>query len=201
MGRLKKAGIPVYLLHGNHDSESTITKRLDLSDDVHVFSAQKPETFELKDLNVALHGQSFQQRDVIENLIPGYPGPFPGAFNMAFYTRALAAWAVTRITPRAPSRTRPDDSVVPVSGMSAGTADQLNLALRVASIEDYLERADALPFVADDLFINFDDDRAAAGHRLLGQLVEKTQVLFFTHHQHLVDIAKATLGLPSAVCR
>jgi uncharacterized protein YhaN len=88
---------------------------------------------------------------------------------------------------------RPDKSVVPVSGMSTGTADQLYLALRVASIEDYLERAEALPFVADDLFINFDDDRAAAGFRLLGQLAEKTQVLFFTHHQHLVDIAKATL--------
>lgn len=89
---------------------------------------------------------------------------------------------------------RPDDRVVPVSGMSTGTADQLYLALRVASIEDYLERAQALPFVADDLFINFDDDRAAAGFRLLGQLAEKTQVLFFTHHQHLMDIAKATLG-------
>lgn len=89
---------------------------------------------------------------------------------------------------------RPDESVVPVSGMSTGTADQLYLALRVASIEDYLERAQALPFVADDLFINFDDDRAAAGFRLLGQLAEKTQVLFFTHHQHLVDIANATLG-------
>jgi len=89
---------------------------------------------------------------------------------------------------------RPGESVVPVSGMSTGTADQLYLALRVASIEDYLERAAALPFVADDLFINFDDDRAAAGFRLLGKLAEKTQVLFFTHHQHLVDIAKATLG-------
>ncbi len=89
---------------------------------------------------------------------------------------------------------RPDVSVVSVSGMSTGSRDQLYLALRVASIEDYLERADALPFVADDLFINFDDDRAAAGFRLLGQLAEKTQVLFFTHHQHLVDIAQATLG-------
>lgn len=89
---------------------------------------------------------------------------------------------------------RPDETVVPVSGMSTGTADQLYLALRVASIEDYLERAQALPFIADDLFINFDDDRAAAGFRLLGQLAEKTQVLFSTHHQHLVDIARETLG-------
>lgn len=89
---------------------------------------------------------------------------------------------------------RHDESVVPVSGMSTGTADQLYLALRIASVEDYLERADALPFVADDLFINFDEQRAAAGFQLLGQLGEKTQVLFFTHHSHLVEIARATLG-------
>ena len=89
---------------------------------------------------------------------------------------------------------RPGGSIVPVSGMSTGTADQLYLALRVASIEDYLERAEALPFVADDLFINFDDERAAAGFRLLGELSQTTQVLFFTHHQHLVDIARKSLG-------
>ena len=89
---------------------------------------------------------------------------------------------------------RPNGSVVPVSGMSSGTADQLYLALRVASIEDYLERAESLPFIADDLFINFDDQRATAGFALLGKLSRTTQVLFFTHHQHLVDIALQSLG-------
>ncbi len=54
--------------------------------------------------------------------------------------------------------------------MSTGTADQHYLALRIVSIEDYLERAQALPFVADDLFINFDNERAPAGFQLLGQL-------------------------------
>jgi len=78
--------------------------------------------------------------------------------------------------------------------MSTGTADQLYLALRIAAIEDYLQRAGALPFVADDLFINFDDERAAAGFKLLSKLSKKTQVLFFTHHQHLVDLARETLG-------
>ena len=89
---------------------------------------------------------------------------------------------------------RPGGSIVPVSGMSTGTADQLYLALRLASIEDYLERAEALPFVADDLFINFDAERAAAGFTLLGELSQTTQVLFFTHHQHLVDMARKSLG-------
>ena len=89
---------------------------------------------------------------------------------------------------------RPDGAAVPVPGMSTGTADQLYLALRIASVTDYLDRAPPLPFVADDLFINFDDERAAAGFRVLGQLGTATQVLFFTHHEHLVDIARATLG-------
>ena len=89
---------------------------------------------------------------------------------------------------------RPDGAKVAVPGMSTGTADQLYLALRIASVADYLDRAPPLPFIADDLFINFDDERAAAGFQALGQLAEKTQVLFFTHHQHLVDIASETLG-------
>ena len=66
---------------------------------------------------------------------------------------------------------RPDGKIVDVPGMSSGTADQLYLALRIASIEDYLERADALPFVADDLFINFDNDRAGAGFEVVVQIV------------------------------
>ena len=82
MGRLKKEGIPVYLLHGNHDAESQITRRLDLPDNVHVFGSRSAETFVLDELKVVLHGQSFQQRDVTDNLVPQYPPPVPGAFNI-----------------------------------------------------------------------------------------------------------------------
>ena len=89
---------------------------------------------------------------------------------------------------------RPKGEIVPVLGLSSGVEDQLFLALRIAAVEDYLQRAESLPFVADDLFINFDPDRSAAGFEVLGQLAEQTQVLFYTHHQHLVDIAKDTLG-------
>ena len=89
---------------------------------------------------------------------------------------------------------RPDGTTVPVAGMSTGTADQLYLALRIAAVSDYLDRAPPLPFIADDLFINFDDERAAAGFRVLGQLGNTSQVLFFTHHEHLLDIARTTLG-------
>ncbi len=88
---------------------------------------------------------------------------------------------------------RPNGEVVSVSGMSSGTADQLYFVLRVAAIEDYLDRSAALPFVADDLFINFDDRRATAGFRILSELARKTQVLFFTHHAHLLRIAREAL--------
>lgn len=91
---------------------------------------------------------------------------------------------------------RQDGRRVPVAGMSSGTADQLYLALRIAAVEDYLDHAEPMPFIADDLFINFDDKRAAAGFRVLGELAKKTQVLFFTHHEHLLEVAREALGAP-----
>ncbi len=94
---------------------------------------------------------------------------------------------------------RSNGETVPVTGMSDGTADQLYFALRMAAVLDYLERARPLPFIADDLFVNFDDVRAAAGFRVLGELAEKTQVVFFTHHRHLVDIARTELGKDASV--
>jgi len=64
---------------------------------------------------------------------------------------------------------RSDDTVVPVDGMSEGTVDQLYLALRVAAVEDVVRGGVRLPFL-DDLFLNFDDERAAAGFKVFAQL-------------------------------
>jgi uncharacterized protein YhaN len=89
---------------------------------------------------------------------------------------------------------RATGATVPIEGLSDGTADQLWLALRAAAVEMYLAGKPAVPFVADDLFINYDDGRAAAGFRLLAELSRRTQVLFFTHHEHLVEIARRELG-------
>ena len=89
MGRLAKAGIPAFLLYGNHDAESQITKRLVLPENVKVFSARKPQTFRLNDLAVAIHGQSFRQRDITDNLVPAYPAPIAGFFNIGVLHTAL----------------------------------------------------------------------------------------------------------------
>ena len=78
--------------------------------------------------------------------------------------------------------------------MSDGTRDQLYLALRLASLERYLEHNPPLPFIVDDVLVNFDDERAGATLRELAHLAKKTQVLFFTHHEHLVNSARSLLG-------
>jgi len=83
--------------------------------------------------------------------------------------------------------------VVPVAGMSEGTVDQLFLSLRVAAVEDAVAGGIKLPFLADDLFINYDNARAGAGFKVLAELAKSTQVLFFTHHLHLIDIARASV--------
>jgi DNA repair protein SbcD/Mre11 len=89
MGRLAQAGIPVFLLYGNHDAESQITRRLVLPPNVNVFSARRPETFRLENCQVALHGQSFLQRDITDNLVPAYPSPTAGCFNIGILHTGL----------------------------------------------------------------------------------------------------------------
>lgn len=84
---------------------------------------------------------------------------------------------------------------VPPEGLSDGTADQLFLALRLAALEQHFSRSEPLPFVLDDIFINFDDDRARAGLEALEELSKRTQVLFFTHHKRLCELAAETLRI------
>jgi uncharacterized protein YhaN len=83
---------------------------------------------------------------------------------------------------------------VGVEGMSDGTRDQLYLALRLATLEQYLANHEPLPFIVDDILIQFDDQRAEAALQVLAELSAKTQVLFFTHHWRLVELAKKLPG-------
>lgn len=83
---------------------------------------------------------------------------------------------------------------VRVNGLSDGTRDQLYLALRVASIERYFEGRPPLPLILDDALVHFDDLRATAALEVLGELAKHTQVLFFTHHARMIDLAHRALG-------
>lgn len=93
MGRLRKAGIPVFLIHGNHDAESDMTKKLTLPDNVTAFSPKKPEVHPLHELKVALHGQSFKEKAVIDNLMQRYPDPIPGYYNIGILHTALEGYS------------------------------------------------------------------------------------------------------------
>ncbi|QEH35255.1 Chromosome partition protein Smc [Aquisphaera giovannonii] len=86
---------------------------------------------------------------------------------------------------------RAGGAAVDVEGLSLGTADQLYLALRLASLDAYLERHEPIPFVVDDILIQFDDDRAAAALGILADLSRRTQVILFTHHGRICDLAGA----------
>jgi uncharacterized protein YhaN len=88
---------------------------------------------------------------------------------------------------------RPGGLMVGVEGMSDGTHDQLYLALRLASLESWLTSHEPVPFIVDDILLSFDDDRATAALHALAELSRKTQVLFFTHHHHLVELAGSKL--------
>lgn len=89
MARLRDAGIRAAILYGNHDAESEITSRLSLPDNVSIFRATRPQTFKFNDIKVALHGQSFRTPAVTDNLIPGYPEPLAGCFNIGVLHTAL----------------------------------------------------------------------------------------------------------------
>ena len=82
---------------------------------------------------------------------------------------------------------RPDGVRVYVEGMSTGSRDQLYLALRLASLEKYMESSEPMPFIVDDILVDFDDERSAAALKVLADLSGKTQVILFTHHRQLVE--------------
>lgn len=89
MVRLGESGIPAYLLRGNHDALSRITRALRLPANVHLLDAGQPQTIVDEHLGLAVHGQSFAKADVSEDLAAGYPRALPGMFNLGVLHTAL----------------------------------------------------------------------------------------------------------------
>lgn len=76
---------------------------------------------------------------------------------------------------------------VSLAGLSEGTRDQLFLTLRLALLER--RTSESLPFIGDDLLASFDDRRTLATLRLLASAGQQRQMILFTHHRHVFDLA------------
>jgi uncharacterized protein YhaN len=85
---------------------------------------------------------------------------------------------------------RADGVEVLPEAMSTGTREQLYLAIRLAYVRQYCAAAEPLPVVLDDVLVNFDAARARATLKVLVELGQRTQVLFFTCHTHLRELAR-----------
>jgi uncharacterized protein YhaN len=96
---------------------------------------------------------------------------------------------------------RANGGTATVATMSDGTRDQLFLAFRLASLENYASATEPLPFIADDILVHFDDERSQATLELLADFGKSNQVLLFTHHRSVRALAEplASAGLANIV--
>jgi hypothetical protein len=76
-----------------------------------------------------------------------------------------------------------------VAEMSEGTRDQLYLALRLAALDFRRAAGVDLPLILDDILMTSDEERSAAMLEALGDAAQSHQVIVFTHHRHIADIA------------
>ena len=88
---------------------------------------------------------------------------------------------------------QPDGSAVPVQDMSTGTMGQLYFALRVAGYRSFARDLGPLPMILDDIMETFDDGRAKAALHLCADIGRSGQAIIFTHHAHLIDLARNTI--------
>ena len=132
MRRLSEHGVRVVMILGNHDAANPFASRLELSGNVTVLPSNRPGSVIFEDIGVAVHGQSFPQREVSENIALAYPAPVSGLFNIGLLHTAAsgrdghasyapcsveqlanhgyAYWALGHIHTRGDSRRRPTSS-------------------------------------------------------------------------------------------
>ncbi|MBZ9708627.1 DNA repair exonuclease [Mesorhizobium sp. ESP7-2] len=91
MTRLHQAGVRVYMIRGNHDAMSRITKQLILPDTVTVFGGRCQSVIQPgAGVDAAFHGLSFASPKALESLLPKYAAPQEGAANIGIMHTSLA---------------------------------------------------------------------------------------------------------------
>ena len=128
-------------------------------------------------------------REGIERYRKKNEGPVLGRASELLRRLTLGSFATLRIDfddrgEQVLAGMRSDGKAVLPAEMSEGTCDQLYLALRLASLETWLQRNEPIPLIVDDVLVSFDNRRAAATLESLAELSARTQVIFFTHHEH-----------------
>jgi len=85
---LHRAGIPTFIVKGNHDAESLMSRDLAYPDTVNVFPSNKAATIALDAYRVALHGRSFPNRLTAE-FVETYPARRDGWLNIGVLHTSL----------------------------------------------------------------------------------------------------------------
>ncbi|MER8911787.1 DNA repair exonuclease [Mesorhizobium sp. M0482] len=91
MARLHQAGVRVYMIRGNHDAMSRISKQLVMPDAVTIFGGRAQLVIQPgAGVDVAFHGLSFASTKAPESLLPKYAGPQEGMANIGIMHTSLA---------------------------------------------------------------------------------------------------------------
>lgn len=150
--------------------------------------------------------QSILLRRAIEHYRNENQSPVLALARETFSTLTLGRYQTLRTDFDAKGRTIltavPDDGgpEVPANLLSTGTADALYLSLRLASLRHQIDHSTPLPLIVDDCLVQMDEDRSAAAMSLMSEMSTQTQVIMFTHHQNLVELANKTLPSGGVHC-
>lgn len=115
----------------------------------------------------------------------------------AFVVMTSQAWAKVEVWSQSEGEKlvgiKPDGNAVPVEKMSTGTMGQLYFALRLAGYRSFARDLGPLPIILDDIMETFDDTRATAALHLCAEIGRSGQAIVFTHHAHLVSLARENI--------
>ncbi len=115
----------------------------------------------------------------------------------AFVTMTAPAWSGVDVWSQTEGERlvgiQSDGNTIPVEQMSTGTMGQLYFALRLAGYRSFAREPGPLPMILDDIMETFDDMRARAALQLCAEIGANGQAILFTHHAHLVELARDTI--------
>ncbi len=89
-----------------------------------------------------------------------------------------------------PAIVAPNGERKTLSQLSRGTSEQLYLSLRFGYVEEFVQQAEPLPLIFDDILVNFDAERAEAAARAIGELAQAQQIVLFTCHGRTARLLK-----------